>query len=93
MCCWCGGVSAFVCLLGVGWDGQVFEFTPVYLWDPESSCIGRWRAIPDDDMDMARITLRLAAKGLGAQDLWTTFPGTGAQLVCLIVCLFDCLFV
>ena len=54
---------------------EVFEFTPVFLWDQASSCIGRWLDIEESEVEMLRMAVKLSARGLGQQDAYTALPG------------------
>ena len=48
---------------------EVFEFTPVFLWDQASSCIGRWLDIEESEVEMLRMAVKLSARGLGSRML------------------------
>jgi len=46
---------------------EVYEFTPIYLWDPKNFCIGRWKDIEKSELEMLKMGIKLASKGLGLQ--------------------------
>ena len=54
---------------------EVYEFTPIYLWDTRLRCVGRWRDIESSEMEMAKMAVKLSSRGIGMQDAYMAIPG------------------
>lgn len=57
-------------------DGkEIYEFTPVYLWDTTLKCIGRYSNIEESDLEMAQMANQFAPHQYGLQDIYMAVPG------------------